>query len=109
MVKKALNLETKQLCAMKVIKKQGNDEMRDSQRKYVEREVSILKQLRHPNIISLLDYFETRRKYYLVCELYLFHWLMVAPQVESCMKEFLIWVDLLRKTLPKLFIQFYVD
>ncbi|KAJ2777896.1 Calmodulin-dependent protein kinase cmk2 [Coemansia javaensis] len=51
--------------AIKVIKKSslnGNEEM-------VLKEINIVRQLQHPNIVRLLDWFESKDKYYLVFQL----------------------------------------
>lgn len=59
------NRETGEKCAVKVINKANLDVNVES----LHQEVAILKQVDHPNIVGLLDIYETSRKVYLVMEL----------------------------------------
>jgi len=65
----AFDTKTKELCAMKIIKKRHLPAIPGGEQN-VQKEVEILKLLKHPNIISLIDYFtdEERQKIYLVFE-----------------------------------------
>ena len=65
MVLKAMHKESGQTVAIKKFKESDDTE---EVRKTALREVRILKQLRHDNIISLLEVFRRRRKLYLVFE-----------------------------------------
>lgn len=63
-VKEAVVIATNKRVAVKsIIKREG------SSNKVVAREIDILKRIRHPCVIQLLDSFETSQKYYLVFEL----------------------------------------
>ncbi|KAJ3397365.1 hypothetical protein HDU92_008356 [Lobulomyces angularis] len=67
-VKEAIEISTNKHVAMKSILKKNTDSNAAAVA-MVKREVKILQQLHHPNIIKMLDYFETREKYYLVFDL----------------------------------------
>lgn len=62
----ALDTQTKKHVAVKVIKKYQLDE---KQRLNVMKEVNIMKQLHHPNVVSLVDFIENDEYYYIVQEL----------------------------------------
>ena len=64
-VLKAMHIESGQTVAIKKFKESDDTE---EVRKTALREVRILKQLRHENIVSLLEVFRRRRKLYLVFE-----------------------------------------
>ncbi|KAK9452661.1 kinase-like domain-containing protein [Dipodascopsis uninucleata] len=83
-VYKAQNRDTKELAAIKVVRKydmkaetRGRHRLAEEakkQQKTVERssilkEVSLLRQINHPNIVSLLDFFESEDYYYIIMEL----------------------------------------
>lgn len=63
----AQNKQTGEKVAVKTIDKQQAKETQDDKR--LKTEVAILKQVKHPNIVSLKDLFETNDKLYLVMEL----------------------------------------
>ncbi|KAJ3153056.1 hypothetical protein HDU86_005354 [Geranomyces michiganensis] len=67
-VREAIYLPTGRAVALKSIKKHGHDSPEDVELA-VRREMEVLEKIRHPNIISLLDWFETKEKYYLVFDL----------------------------------------
>ncbi|KAJ3259763.1 hypothetical protein HK104_006905 [Borealophlyctis nickersoniae] len=67
-VKEAVYLPTGRTVALKSIRKQPASSGHNV-REAVTREMTCLKDLRHPNIIAMLDFFETRKKYYLVFEI----------------------------------------
>eukprot|EP00571_Detonula_confervacea_P007545 CAMPEP_0172318108 /NCGR_PEP_ID=MMETSP1058-20130122/33867_1 /TAXON_ID=83371 /ORGANISM="Detonula confervacea, Strain CCMP 353" /LENGTH=732 /DNA_ID=CAMNT_0013032843 /DNA_START=242 /DNA_END=2440 /DNA_ORIENTATION=+ len=60
-----LSIETEKTYAIKVIGRESLDQAEDAS---VLNEVSILKSLRHKNIVPLLDFFETPECFYLVME-----------------------------------------
>ena len=68
-VKEALHIQQNSPCAIKIIRKKGDDQQRFVQKEVVQREIRILKELRHENVIAMLDHFETKRKYFIVFEL----------------------------------------
>ncbi|WYZ44441.1 hypothetical protein EsH8_VII_000877 [Colletotrichum jinshuiense] len=53
-------------CAIKVVRKY---EMNSMQRANILKEVQIMRQLDHPNIIKLIDFSESRQYYYIILEL----------------------------------------
>jgi hypothetical protein len=64
-VKKCRDRETSKLYALKIIDKklvEGKEEM-------IETEVEILRRVKHPNIISMIEAFDTDDKLYLVMDL----------------------------------------
>ncbi|KAI9019809.1 kinase-like domain-containing protein [Hyaloraphidium curvatum] len=63
-VREAIHLPTGRKCAIKTIAKRAGDAS-----SVVEAEAGILRGLRHPHVIRLLDLFETSRSYALVFEL----------------------------------------
>jgi serine/threonine protein kinase len=60
-----LSIETGRAHAIKVIKREGLTQLEDAA---VMNEVSILRSLRHKNIVPLLDFFETPDRFCLVME-----------------------------------------
>lgn len=64
-VYKCKNKETGEYCALKKIRLENEDEGIPST---AIREISILKQMRHPNIVNLIDLIHGDRKLYLVFE-----------------------------------------
>lgn len=64
-VYKCVNMETQELCALKKIRLENEDEGIPST---AIREISILKQMRHPNIVTLKDLIHGDKKLYLVFE-----------------------------------------
>ncbi|KAJ3177329.1 hypothetical protein HDU87_004581 [Geranomyces variabilis] len=67
-VREAIYIPTGRAVALKSIQKHGHDSPEDVELA-VRREMEVLEKIRHPNIISLLDWFETKEKYYLVFDL----------------------------------------
>lgn len=59
--------ETNDVRAMKVISKR-NSKNPEKENEQMKREVNIHKNLAHPNIIQLLDYFEDTQNLYLIME-----------------------------------------
>ncbi|KAF2138302.1 uncharacterized protein K452DRAFT_277385 [Aplosporella prunicola CBS 121167] len=53
-------------CAIKVVRK---FEMNSTQRANILKEVQIMRQLDHPNIVKLIDFSESRQYYYIILEL----------------------------------------
>ncbi|ORY36783.1 Pkinase-domain-containing protein, partial [Neocallimastix californiae] len=66
-VKEAVHIPTGRAVALKIIKKSVIKE--HHKEGMVERELNILKKIRHPHIVEFIDYFETKSKYYIVFEL----------------------------------------
>lgn len=66
-VVKGTNKSTKEIVAIKIIDK--TKASGESDRKRLETEVKILKQVNHPNIVGLKELFETDKNLYLVMEL----------------------------------------
>jgi serine/threonine protein kinase len=64
-VYKCRNIETQEIVALKKIRLENEDEGIPST---AIREISILKQMRHPNIVNLLDLIHGEKKLYLVFE-----------------------------------------
>ncbi|KAI8999611.1 kinase-like domain-containing protein [Gaertneriomyces semiglobifer] len=67
-VKEAIYTPTNRHVALKSIRKRSLDSPEDVACA-VKREMSVLQGVRHPNIIALLDWFETKDKWYLVFDL----------------------------------------
>ncbi|KAJ3438976.1 serine/threonine-protein kinase brsk2-like protein [Anaeramoeba flamelloides] len=66
-VKLAIHKDTKKKYAVKILTKSSLSEKKQM-RKKVEREISILKLLKHPNIMRLYDVYETSKYLYLILE-----------------------------------------
>lgn len=66
-VKLAKNLETEEIVAIKIVRKDYL-ENKPSLRKKMRREISVLKVLSHPNLMSLIDVFEIETHLFLVME-----------------------------------------
>eukprot|EP01102_Stenamoeba_stenopodia_P019652 TRINITY_DN7469_c0_g2_i1.p1 TRINITY_DN7469_c0_g2~~TRINITY_DN7469_c0_g2_i1.p1 ORF type:complete len:488 (+),score=128.67 TRINITY_DN7469_c0_g2_i1:39-1466(+) len=66
-VRKVVDKVTKEQAAVKIINKQYLTLEVDQ--KNVEKEISIMKKLDHPNVMKLLEVYDTNRAYYLVLEL----------------------------------------
>jgi len=64
-VYKCKNKETQEFCALKKIRLENEDEGIPST---AIREISILKQMKHPNIVNLIDLIHGEKKLYLVFE-----------------------------------------
>eukprot|EP00742_Colponemidia_sp_Colp-10_P002797 GILJ01002991.1.p1 GENE.GILJ01002991.1~~GILJ01002991.1.p1 ORF type:complete len:769 (+),score=114.17 GILJ01002991.1:198-2504(+) len=65
-VRLAVHKRTHQRFAVKIISKKN---MQESEREFIRTEVAILKLVRHPNIVKLMDIFENADYLYLVMEL----------------------------------------
>lgn len=65
-VYKVQNIKTKQICAMKVVRKQII-KYQDDDQKFLK-EIEILVKLEHPNIIKMYEYFVDDINYYLITE-----------------------------------------
>ncbi|KND02805.1 CAMK/CAMK1 protein kinase [Spizellomyces punctatus DAOM BR117] len=68
-VKEATYLPTGRNVALKGIKKRTSHDSPEVVEAAVKREMAVLQTVRHPHIIALLDWFETKDKHYLVFEL----------------------------------------
>ncbi|PRP87212.1 MAP/microtubule affinity-regulating kinase 3-like [Planoprotostelium fungivorum] len=66
-VRQAIHTKTGEKVAIKCVEKQGNAEG-DSTAQMIERELSIMKLLRHPNIITLYQVMETEDYIYIIME-----------------------------------------
>ena len=64
-VRKCLNKETKALRAVKIINKKYLEE---DEKKKLLGEIAILKQMDHPNILKLYEFFQDPKRYFLVTE-----------------------------------------
>ena len=64
-VRKCLNKETNALRAVKIINKKYLEE---EEKQKLLSEISILKQLDHPNILKLYEFFQDYKRYFLVTE-----------------------------------------
>ncbi|ORZ15126.1 kinase-like domain-containing protein, partial [Absidia repens] len=64
-IKLGIHTETEQKVAIKVIKKKNHD---DAKLAKVEREIQVLKSLRHPHIVKLIDVFETDTRIGIILE-----------------------------------------
>ena len=65
-VREATHKETGEKLAVKIIKKRG---LSNTDQLLVRSEVSILTDLKHPNIVSMVDSYECRREFKIVFEL----------------------------------------
>jgi calcium-dependent protein kinase len=65
-VYKVLHLATNQLRAMKVVLK---DKVTSDDEKDLQKEINVLSQLDHPNIIKIYEYFESERSFQIIQEL----------------------------------------
>jgi serine/threonine protein kinase len=90
-VYKCRNKETQEIVALKKIRLENEDEGIPST---AIREISILKQMRHPNIVNLLDLVHGEKKLYLVFE-----------YMDHDLKKFL---DLTGAPLPHHFVKSYL-
>lgn len=68
-VKKATHKKTGEVVAVKIIKKKDVGDKAEM----IETEIDILRRVRHPNIISLKEMFETDKEICLVMELYVMY------------------------------------
>ena len=60
---KCESLESKNPLALKIMLKKGNDKAD------VMREVAVLKKIKHPGILSIVDFMDCDREYILITEL----------------------------------------
>ncbi|KAJ8326843.1 hypothetical protein BDV3_001477 [Batrachochytrium dendrobatidis] len=72
-VKLGLHIETNQRVAIKIISKEILDPnekcvKKDDMNRKLEREITIMKLIRHPNVLQLLDVYETSKELFLVLE-----------------------------------------
>jgi len=65
-VRKCVNRKTKVIRAVKLVRK---DSMTKDEMESFQKEIAILKQLDHPNILKLYEVFQDEKRYYLVTEL----------------------------------------
>lgn len=65
-VRKCLHKETKALRAVKII---GKKYLAEDEKAKLLSEINILKQLDHPNILKLYEFFQDQKRYFLVTEL----------------------------------------
>jgi len=65
-VRKAISKETKEVVAVKIIKKKR---LSTKELKSIEREIDIMIKLKHRNVVTLLDVFDSPKQIYLVMEL----------------------------------------
>lgn len=68
-VKRGVCIETGEPVAVKVIDKSRFYHIAKT-KEQISREVSILQQIKHPNIISILDCIDTERWLYIILEMY---------------------------------------
>jgi calcium-dependent protein kinase len=80
-VKKVHHKLTGQIRAMKIVKS------RDDNMGLLNNEINIVKELDHPNIIKLYEYFQERRNYYLIYEYLPGGELFDKIKKEKCMSE----------------------
>jgi calcium-dependent protein kinase len=64
-VRKCQHKETKQLRAVKIINKKCLEE---EEKEKLLNEITILKQMDHPNILKLYEFFQDEKRYFLVTE-----------------------------------------
>jgi len=65
-VKRAVNRKTDRVCAVKILKKK---KLEEQSKKLLEREIAIMSKLHHPNIVELIEAFDTPKNTYLILEL----------------------------------------
>ena len=65
-MRKCVNRKTKVIRAVKLVRK---DSMTKDEMESFQKEIAILKQLDHPNILKLYEVFQDEKRYYLVTEL----------------------------------------
>ena len=65
-VRKCTHRETKEVRAVKVLKKESMDQ---SEKESMLNEIKILKSLDHPNIVKIYEYFEDEKRFYIVTDL----------------------------------------
>jgi BR serine/threonine kinase len=66
-VKLAINNDTKQRCAIKIIAKESFEQRPNLQSK-VQREISLMQLVDHPHLLKLVDVLESPRHFYMVLE-----------------------------------------
>ena len=64
-VRKCLHRDTKVLRAVKIVNKKG---LADDDKLKLLSEINILKQLDHPNILKLYEFFQDHKRYFLITE-----------------------------------------
>lgn len=65
-VKKAVHKDSGRVCAIKILKKK---KMNKEQKVLLEREIAVMAKLKHPNIVELIEAFDTPKYTYLALEL----------------------------------------
>lgn len=75
-----INKKTSEKVAIKVIDKKNLGDKTDM----IQAEVGILKNITHPNIVSLKDMFETNTMIYLIMELYVTRLVITIPLAPLC-------------------------
>ena len=65
-VRKCLHIKTGQMRAVKIIEKVAGEV--DKEKETLKKELEILRNLDHPNIVKLYEYYEDSRRYYIVTE-----------------------------------------
>ena len=89
-VKLAINKQTEEKAAIKILEKKKIIQKEDKIR--LEREIEVLKKLRHPNLVHLYSVIETKDKIYLIMEyikgMELFDYIVMKKklsEIEACM------------------------
>lgn len=65
-VRKAVHKDTGKVCAVKILRKK---KMNKDQKTLLEREIAVMAKLKHPNIVELIEAYDTPKYTYLVLEL----------------------------------------